>query len=412
MHFLTRMIRHLAYFEELAALDEREDSWREISAGLVVLRLVDSWFEQGASVVAPNAWNLGAVINAVAEIPNGRAARGMLKSVVDAMIDARTPAAHVVAPRLMAYARSLDFDARWNLAIDVYRAVISHSEPLDDADTVIAAHLRLGFCLRQVGEISESAAAYGIASQLAERVGDMMGVLRARIGDAKIALLRGNIPRAESILDATIDDAERHGFSGVHSMALHDRANAAYMRGDFELAVRLSYQALDGTETDRNRDRILHDIAASFNRLGVRSAARDAYMVIVTTSQEQYLRWAATIQLLAIAADDGMSPVFERYRRELNDVALPPALSADFQMQVGRGYRIFGQPDAARTWLTAAIATAQQHGFNQFLFESEAELLELERPVSRRIIPETTPSLAISEVAAAIREMREAVGAT
>ena len=406
------MIRHLAYFEELAALDEREDAWREISAGLVVLRLIDSWFEQGAAVVAPGAWNLGAVINAVADIPPGRPARGMLRSIVDAMVDARTPDAHMVAPRLMAYARSLDFDARWNLAIDVYRSVIGHSEPLDDTDTVIAAHLRLGFCLRQVGEIAESAAAYEIASQLAERIGDMMGVLRARIGDAKIAMLRGNIPRAESILDATIDDAEKHGFSGVHSMALHDRANAAYMRGDYELAVRLSYRALDGTETDRNRDRILHDIAASFHRLGVRSAARDAYMVIVATSQEQYLRWAATIQLLVLAVDEGMSPVFERYRRELADVALPPALSADFQMQVGRGYRILEQPDAARSWLTAAIATAQEHGFNQFLFESEAELHALDQRVSRRFVPETVPSVAVSEVASAIREMREAIGAS
>jgi tetratricopeptide (TPR) repeat protein len=327
------------------------------------------------------------------------------------MVSARTPDAHIVAPRLMAYARSLDFDARWKLAIDVYRTVIGHSEPLEDTDTVIAAHLRLGFCLRQVGEISESAVAYQVASQLAERVGDMMGVLRARIGDAKIALLRGNLPRAESILDTTIDDAERHGYSGVHSMALHDRANAAYMRGDYELAVRLSYKALGGTETDRNRDRILHDIAASFHRLGVRSAARDAYMVIVATSQEQYLRWAATVQLLAIAADDGMTPTFERYRRELADVALPPALSADFQMQVGRGYRILGQPAAAHTWLSAAIATAQQHGFNQFVFESEAELRALDQPFVRRV-PETVPSMAVSGIAAAMREMREAVGAT
>jgi len=403
------MIRHLAYFEELAALDEREDTWREISAGLVVLRLVDSWFEQGASVVAPGAWNLGAVINAITEIPPGRPARGMLRSVVDVMVDTRTPDAHVVAPRLMAYARSLDFDARWSLAIDVYRSVIAHTEPLEDTDTAIAAHLRLGFCLRQVNEISQSATAYEIASQLAERVGDMMGVLRARIGDAKIALLRGNLPRAETILDSTIDDAERNGFSGVHSMALHDRANAAYMRGDYELAIRLSYKALDGTETDRNRDRILHDIAASFSRLGVRTAARDAYMVIVATSQEQYLRWAATIQLLAIAADDGMGPVFERYRRELSDVALPPALSADFLMQVGRGYRILGQPEEARTWLDAAITSAQQHGFHQFVFESESELRLLDQPAPRRVVPEIVPSLGVSEIAAAIREMREAV---
>jgi hypothetical protein len=81
----------------------------------------------------------------------------MLRSVVDVMVDTRHADAHVVAPRLMAYARSLDFDARWSLAIDVYRSVIAHTEPLEDTDTAIAAHLRLGFCLRQVNEISQSA---------------------------------------------------------------------------------------------------------------------------------------------------------------------------------------------------------------------------------------------------------------
>jgi len=405
------MIRHLAYFEELAALDEREDTWREISAGLVVLRLVDSWFEQGASVVAPSAWNLGAVTNAVAEIPPGRPARGMLKSVIDVMVDTRTPDAHVVAPRLMAYARSLDFDARWNLAIDVYRSVISHSEPLDDADTVIGAHLRLGFCLRQVGEISESATAYEIASQLAERVGDVMGVLRARIGDAKIALLRGNLPRAESILDATIEDAERHGYSGVHSMALHDRANAAYMRGDYELAVKLSYYALDGTETDRNRDRILHDLAMSFYRLGVRSAARDAFLVLMATTQEQYTRWASCIQLIAIAADDGVRPAFERYRRELADQSLPPFLSADYELQTGRGLRLMGEFSAAKSWLEAAVQTAQQHQIHQFLHESQMELELARAGAGAWKGPEPEPDLSvdIAEVVDAVRNMREAV---
>jgi len=104
-----------------------------------------------------------------------------------------------------------------------------------------------------------------------------------------------------------------------------------------------------------------------------------------------------------------MGPVFERYRRELSDVALPPALSADFLMQVGRGYRILGQPEEARTWLNAAITSAQQHGFHQFVFESESELRLLDQPAPRRVVPDIVPSLGVSEIAAAIREMREAV---
>src|SRR5215831_9502710 len=163
-------LRHLAYFDELSRRDETDDAWKEISAGLVVLRLVDRWLEEGASVVA-------------------------------AMAATSTPNFRTVAPRLMAYARALDFDARWTLAVDVYHTVIAFSEPLENADTVIAAHLRLGYCLRQIGEVDQSAAAYAMAGRIAEQTGDMVGVLRARIGDAKIAILRGNLPRAELILD-------------------------------------------------------------------------------------------------------------------------------------------------------------------------------------------------------------------
>lgn len=402
-------LRHLAFFDELSRLDEADDSWREVSAGLVVLRLVDRWLDEGASVVAADAWGYTSVAGAVDAIPIGRPVRGMLRSVVDAMGAATTPNFRTVAPRLMAYARALDFDAKWALAVDVYHTVIAFSEPLENADTVIAAHLRLGYCLRQTGEIDQSAAAYAMAGRIAEQIGDMMGVLRARIGDAKIALLRGNLPRAELILDSTIEDAVKSGLPAVESMALHDRASAAGLRGDYELAIRLAYRALRGSETERNRDRILHDIAISFSRLGVRSAARDAFSVIVATSQEQYLRWLSTIQLLALAADDGIGPVFEKYRQELGTAKLPPVLRAEFEYETGRGYLNLGHFDEAVHWLTEAVSTANHNGLYQTVFEAESELVrarhtrtrEMQKGPFRPIAPD------ISEVADAMRELRE-----
>ena len=403
-------LRHLAFFDELSRLDESDERWREVAAGLVVLRLVDRWLEEGSGVVAADAWGHASVVSAIDEIPVGRPVRGMLRSVVDAMVASGTPNFRAVAPRLMAYARALDFDAKWALAIDVYHMVIGFSEPLEDSDTVIAAHLRLGFCLRQIGEVDQSAAAYGIAGRLSEQTGDMMGVLRARIGDAKIALLRGNLPRAEMILDETIEDAAKNGLAGVESMALHDRANAAGMRGDYELAIRLAYRALDGSETERNRDRILHDIANAFDRLGLRSAARDAFSILVATSQEQYLRWSATIQLLGIAAEDGAGPVFEKIRQELRGEALPPALRAEFEFNTGRGYLALGHYDEATTWLESAVATANSNGMYQTAFEADAELVNA-RGARRRAVQQEPFEVAAEtrEVAEAIRAMRELV---
>ena len=404
-------LRHLAFFDELSRLNESDEGWREVAAGLVVLRLVDRWLEEGAGVVAADAWGHASVVSAIDEIPVGRPVRGMLRSVVDAMVASGTPNFRAVAPRLMAYARALDFDAKWALAIDVYHMVIGFSEPLEDSDTVIAAHLRLGFCLRQIGEVDQSAAAYGIAGRLSEQTGDMMGVLRARIGDAKIALLRGNLPRAEMILDETIEDAAKNGLAGVESMALHDRAAAATLRGDYELAIRFAYRALEGSETERNRDRILHDIADSFYRLGVRSAARDAFSVIVATSQEQYLRWSAAIHLLGIAADDGIGPSFERFRQELSAQPLPPALRAEFEFNTGRGYLVLGQFDEATTWLEAASSTANASGMYQMAFEADAELVNAKS--ARRRAAQHEPYVEVApethEVAQAMKTMRELV---
>jgi tetratricopeptide (TPR) repeat protein len=404
-------LRHLAFFDELSRLDEADDAWREVSAGLVVLRLVDRWLEEGASVVAADAWGHTSVVDAVDEIPVGRPVRGMLRSIVDAMAAAGTPNFRAVAPRLMAYARALDFDAKWSMAIDVYHMVIGFSEPLQDSDTVIAAHLRLGFCLRQIGEVDQSASAYGIAGRLAEQTGDMMGVLRARIGDAKIAMLRGNLPRAEMILDETIEDAVKNGLPGVESMALQDRASAAGNRGDYELAIRLAYRALPISESARNRDRILHDIATAFYRLGVRSAARDALSVIVATSQEQYLRWASSIQLLVIAADDGIGPAFEKYCQDLRAQPLPPVLRAEFEYYTGRGYLTLGHFEDAATWLERAAATSNANGLYQTAFEAERDLVDAKRAIIRAVREESAKEFSpdIFEVAEALREMREAV---
>ena len=55
---------------------------------------------------------------------------------------------HAVAPRLMAYARSLDLDAQWSLAADVYETVIAHAHPVEDSDVAVNALLRRAHLVR------------------------------------------------------------------------------------------------------------------------------------------------------------------------------------------------------------------------------------------------------------------------
>ena len=108
--------RHLPFFSELASLEDGDPSWRTVSAGLVVLRLVDTWIEEGAAAVAANGWGLRSVEAAIEEVEAGLPARSVLQSVVSALKSSPSNDMRAIAPRLLAYGRALDLEAKWALA--------------------------------------------------------------------------------------------------------------------------------------------------------------------------------------------------------------------------------------------------------------------------------------------------------
>lgn len=401
-------LRHLPFFEEIALHEESDPRWRSATAGLVALRLVDSWLES-APLAPASDFGVRSVRAAIESVEDGTPIKSLLYRVVDALQEQR-PDIHVVVTPLMAYAQALEYDAKWLLAADVYHSVLAHLHPVEDSDASIAAHMRLGYCYRNLQRIEEAMEAFASASQIATQVGDMVGVLLARVNEGHITALRGNLPRAESILDETITRAIGSEFQDVRSRALHTRANVAHFRGDYERAIQFAYAAFRDAQSPAQRDRILSDIAVSFLDLGIYSAARDAYLVLSTTAQEQYMRWLSTINLLEIASHTGAGMQFEMYRRQLVSEPLPPYLATAFELTVGSGYRRLGENEKARPYLKRAVAMAGEHGLNQYLFEAEEALRELETTSPPRRL-ETQPSLNVEEVANAIKGLRDTVGA-
>ncbi|HUF26080.1 MAG TPA: hypothetical protein VMM18_03765 [Gemmatimonadaceae bacterium] len=404
-------LRHLAYFERLARLEETDTEWRATTAGLVVLRLLDAWMEEGPEQVHAGSWSFEAAREEVDTVSVGNPVRTILAGVLEGMADTRTRTITTIAPRLMAYGRSLNLTGRWQLAADVYQTILAHAHPNEDVDLLIDANMRLGYCLRMQGQFGPAMAAYADAGQLASEIGDVAKVIRVRIADAKIAIDRGNLPEAEAILDRTIAETrDENKLSEVHATALHDRAAVAHLRGDYERAIHLAYDALDLTEDPGARDRVLADIAASFFELGMRSAARDAQLILAATAQAQYIRWMATLNLLEIAAFDECEPIFEQYRRELGAAPLPPMLETVYHLYVGNGCRLFGHLDAARESLRHAVELATKHEFNQLSFTAQKNLDELEQGVAAERRAASPPKESVLPVAAAIHSMRRLAG--
>jgi tetratricopeptide (TPR) repeat protein len=410
-----RSIRHLAFFEALGSLEESGTDWHATTAGLVVLRMVDAWYDEGAHVAAADAWGLTAVREAVAAMTVGDPARTILSGVVDAVATAQRADFSVVATRLSAYGRALHFDAKWRLAADVYETLLAYAHPIDESDVYINASMQLGYCLRMLGEFDQAAVAYADAGRVATSMGDVVGILRARIADARLSMSRGNLPRAEEILDDTIARAKSESLDDVAGLAMHERAIVAYDRGDFPLSIRFAYDALPRLTGQSARDRVLVDIAASFLELGVTSAARDAFLVLAATAQEQYVRWTATLNLLELAVVDTNEPAFESYRRELAAIELPANLQVSYHLQSGKGYTAFGRWERAQRSLTRAVELAAKHRLNQLLFAAEEGLRQLEvgKSAARTSVP-FVPAIApdsVADVAAAIHEMRTLIAA-
>jgi ATP/maltotriose-dependent transcriptional regulator MalT len=307
----------------------------------------------------------------------------------------------------MAYARSLDLDAHWALAADVYETILNHVHPVEDADVAVNALLRRGYCLRQTGDLTGASAVYSTAAEVATRCGDIIGALHARIGEAKVLAAKGNLPAADALLEDTVARASEHELTEVRSIATHDRSYIAHMRGQYDAAVRFAYDAMRESTSERERDRILGDLAGSFYMLGLKSAARDAFSIIAATAQEQYQRWVATINLMELAAEEGVSLQFERFRQQLAAAKLPPLLRTQFELHVGRGYQTFGEYSAAQTWLERAARSASAHSLNQFLFEAESALANNEPKATPRPTATTFEIPAdVSEIAEDLKEMR------
>jgi tetratricopeptide (TPR) repeat protein len=184
----------------------------------------------------------------------------------------------------------------------------------------------------------------------------------------------------------------------------------AILRGRYDAAVRFAYDALRENTNEHERARILNDLATAFSALGVKSAARDAFLILAATAREQYLRWTATINLMELAGDAGLRLQFERYRQQLSSTELPPLLRVQFELHVGRGYQTLGESELAKSWLERAAGTAASHALNKLVFEAEEALSKNSRPRERQPAVAFEVPEDVGEIATEIRGLRELAG--
>lgn len=406
------MIRHQIYFDTLGTLPEDSAAWRCVFAGLSVLRLVDSYGD-ASSAPKPAGWaQLHNVRAAIEEMSEGDPMRGVLTAVLEE-VSTRNAVDDTVSRTLMAYGRALDSEASWSLATDVFATVAKLTKPERNARLSVEANVAIGGAARRNGDWETSARAYSQAAYIADTLGDRVGVLTVQVGIANTYFAKGNLPQAQTILDDVIVQARDQHLANVHGMALHSRAAISHLRGEYEQALKLAYEAFNLTSDGNERDMILSDIAAGFSALNMRDSARDALLIASATSQGKRARWQATINLLELAGLDRDEKSFDTYSAELRRAPMGPWLRSHYLLMLGEGLIQFDRFESAEAALTEAMEYASANQVHKVVFQAESALKTLastvhsvRRAASKSVFSEPTQELL--EVARSITRLREA----
>lgn len=366
------MIKHQAFFQFLASTDQTSSAWSPVVAGLAVLRLTDSQLNRSSH--EEHDWaSLESVRTAVAAVNEGDPIRSILLSLTDAVSQPDLQR-DVIGQRLLAYGRALNFEGKWNLACDVFEhADTIAGVPLNPQIT-IEANIALGSAARRLAAWDMSAQAYARAAHVANATGNSAAALSVDVRRATTHMVRGNLPAAEALISETLSHARASNFHEVIGLALHARSSIAHHKREYADAIRFGYEALEEMGDSAERDAVLSDIAASFGGMGVNDAARDGYLIVSATSQSQWIRWQATVNLMELASIDGNAQEFDRYANELRSAALDPRLRTSYYLLLGQGQQRFDRTAEAETSLANAVSIAEQNELHQMAHEASVAM--------------------------------------
>jgi len=411
----TLELPHRAYIEALADAPEGSPAWHAIVAGYAALQLFESWMDGGVGATAPSMLDVRRVRRYVEAVPEGHPGRRCLSQVVDS-IEAATPELHAshqspeaeVGRMLASYAKLLQYDAQWGLAADVHGSIIDFAQRTRDVQRMLDSMLMRGYSLRMLGRFDEASDAYAALRAAATAAGDVRYRLESHLSDAKVAVDRGNFPLARELQDRTVAEAREAECPVIVAKGLTDRARVAAMQRDYELALACSYEALELTEDDVERERILGNIALTFAQMGLRAAARDATLLVAATTQDRGARLTALVNLMELAHQDGRELVFEQYRRDLAREELSPYLRVVYLETCAEGFLAFGRTNEARDATLHMLDVAERLGLNEFVLKAEVLLRDAAAPIAPTTVE--PPSLQAATIAGAITRMRVEAG--
>jgi hypothetical protein len=399
------VLRH-APFLERARVErdyDREVSARLSLAAYVTARLVDRLHEGATDDESREAfaWQVDAVRRHLSDLPVELPETAHLLGILEGVPSAgQAPTGLRLG--LTAYAYFLEHEARLAEALDVlalaarcYRKAIPAGEFA--AIALFAARLR-----RLQAQWPAATASYAAAERAGQAAGDMVTVLRGRLGRGAVLRGQGNLPASRALAESVLRSAEELSLRDVQAMACADLAAILELQGLRTESVQAEYRAFRLSDDEIQRMRYLGDLGIGLSQIGAFGAARTAFEIVVASQASFVVRTNAVLELMELESGVDNRVAFERLRAEAESVRerMPPSMMADYLYKVGVGLGRFGKVARAREVLSQGLRHSEANGLNAWYFRIERSLQNLASDVAAATREPKLPSTGLSELPA------------
>ncbi len=395
----------------------REHPARLALGAYVVARLVDRLLSglEGVEAQEGFSWQVAAVRRHLGDLPGEAPEAAHLRGIADAVPADPTPTP-AMRLCLTAYAYFLEHEARLDEALDILGLAARAHGPSVPAAEFAAIALFAGRLNRLLARWTAANTCYARAEDAATSVGDLVTVLRSRLGRSAVLRGQGNLPLSHTIAEEVAQRAKAANLCEVEAMAWSDLGAVLVLQGHLEESVQAKYRAFRLTEDSLNRMRVLGDLGVGLLRIRAYESARLAFDIVATSNTSFMVRANAVLELMDLESAVGNRMAFERRRAdaEASRERMPPSMAADFHFKAGVGMARFGRRKRAREFLGAGLKLAEEHRLNVWYFKFESELkaldvLDAAEPIQAREPELATPeahyeSPAVEEVAVGLRQ--------
>ena len=392
--------------EDLEGRESDQTESRRIAQRFVVARLVRMLIDDDLTVSRERT--VEQVRRARAELADDIAAEGefdLLSRTLSALEDERL---EDLASTLVELGDASEAQGHTNGALEIYKCAYDIASAIGAARPAAEAQRLRGRLARRRADWKDARACFERAQEIAE-VAELHDVAaRSFVGQAGVNRETGNLPAARSDFGEALARAHKSGDRDAIAFVHHGLLGLEHNAGDLPRALEHGWVAVAMYQNDAERMRCLAGLAGVLMDYGDREAAEDAWSVVASSCDERYYQVFAHDALSHLAALRGDRREFAARAERCDALGWRSGFdSAKAQLLYYRGlsYRALGEIEVAETWLSEAVAFAEEHRYNQMLFKAEDALRslgELRAPAPEPPAPPAAPR----EVREGLRAMR------